>query len=132
MSAFDTDSSGAAPAPALVALLRAIGVDIRPGEGRLAALLFFGLFFSLIFQYATKTIRQASFLDAFGAERLPWVYLLVPLVSYPGLLLYEALLRRYRTTRVLAITCLGTSITLGVFWWLFGLSSNWVAFAFYL
>ncbi len=132
MSAFDTDSSGAAPAPALVRLLRAIGVDIRPGEGRLAVLLFFGLFFSLIFQYATKTIRQASFLDAFGAERLPWVYLLVPLVSYPGLLLYEALLRRYPPTRVLATTCLGTSITLGVFWWLFGLSSDWVAFAFYL
>lgn len=113
-------------------LLRALGVDLRPGEGRAAGLLFFGLFFSLIFQYATKTIRQASFLDAFGAENLPWVYLLVPLVSYPGLLLYEALVRRFRPNRVLAITCLSTSLTLALFWWLFGLSGNWVAFAFYL
>ena len=50
MAAFDTDSTGAR-APALVRLLRAIGVDIRPGEGRLTALLFFGFFFSLIFQF---------------------------------------------------------------------------------
>lgn len=129
-----TGSSGAGEKVRLrlLRVLRVVGVDIQPGESRAAALLFFSLFFSLIFQYATKTIRQASFLDAFGAERLPWVYLLVPLVSYPGLLFYEALVRRFPPTRVLAITCLATSITLVLFWWLFGLSQAWVAFAFYL
>ncbi|MFQ5526675.1 MAG: MFS transporter [Thermoanaerobaculia bacterium] len=132
MSAQDLDSASASRAPAMVTLLRATGVDLRPGEGRVATLLFFGFFFSLVFQYAAKTVRQASFLDAYGAERLPWVYLLVPLVSYPGLLLYEALLRRYSPTRVLAMTCLGTSATLGFFWWLYSLPFDWVRFVFYL
>lgn len=132
MSAHESGSSGAPRAPVLVTLLRAIGVDLRSGEGRLAVLLFFGFFFSLIFQYATKTIRQAAFLDTFGAERLPLVYLLIPLVSYPGVLLYEALVRRFTPTRVLAITCLATSLTLGAFWWLFSFSYQWVPFAFYL
>jgi AAA family ATP:ADP antiporter len=132
MSVQDRDSVDAYRAPVLVALLRATGVDMRPGEFRVAGFLFLGFFFSLIFQYAGKTVRQTSFLDAFGAEKLPWVYLLVPLVSYPTLLLYEALVRRYMPSRVLALTCVGTALTLCVFWWLFGLSFAWVPFVFYL
>ncbi|MCP4200789.1 MAG: hypothetical protein GY769_02495 [bacterium] len=128
----DSESAGARRGSVLVALLRATGVDMRPGEFRVAGLLFFGFFFSLIFQYAGKTVRQASFLETFGAEMLPWVYLLVPLVSYPGLRLYEALVRRYAPTRVLALTCLGTALVLCVFWWLFGFGLAWVPFVFYL
>ncbi len=105
---------------------------MRPGEGRVAVLLFLGFFFSLIFQYVAKTVRQASYLDSFGAESLPWVYLLVPLVSLPGVLIYEALLRKHPPTKVLAITCLATAAGLALFWVLFSLSAAWVPFVFYL
>ncbi len=112
--------------------VRALGVDLRAGETRLAILLFLGFFFSLTFQYVAKTVRQASFLDAFGAERLPWVYLLVPVVSFPALKVYEALLARYRPAQVLGLTATGSAASLVAFWWLFGLSEPWVPFAFYL
>ena len=74
--------------------IRRLGVDLRPGEGSPAALLFTSLFLLLTFQIATKTVRQSTFIDALGAARLPLVYLLVALVSYPVLRLYPRLVAR--------------------------------------
>jgi len=112
--------------------LRRLGVDLRPGEGSPAALLFASLFLLLTFQIATKTIRQSTFIDALGAARLPLVYLLVALVSYPVLRLYNRFVDRYRIDQLFVASCVGIAGSLVVFWALMRYSWTWVPVVFYV
>jgi len=112
--------------------LKRLGVDLRPGEGSPAALLFVSLFLLLSFQIATKTIRQSTFIDALGAARLPLVYLLVALVSYPVLRLYNRFVDRYRIDQLFVASCVGVAAILVVFWALMHYPWTWVPVAFYV
>ncbi|MEJ2189485.1 MAG: hypothetical protein P8Y93_08725, partial [Acidobacteriota bacterium] len=105
---------------------------IRPGEG-LPATLFSLLFLVLTtVHFAAKSVRQASFIDALGAENLPWVYLGVAVVSFPILVLYSRLAARFRVAMlILAFTLLHIA-ALVVFFLLFGLGRDWVAVLYYL
>ncbi len=112
-------------------LLR-LGVDLRPGEGTLCCLLFAIHFLLLAFQYASKAVRQATYIDVWGSEQLPFVYLLIAVVSYPVLRLYGYLVTRYEQQRLLVASALLVAATLGAFWWLFTLDARWVSAAFYV
>jgi hypothetical protein len=111
---------------------RRLGVDLRPGEGSPAALLFASLFLLLTFQIATKTIRQSTFIDALGAARLPLVYLLVALVSYPFLRLYNRFVDRYRIDQLFVASCVGVAASLVGVWILMRYSWTWVPVVFYV
>ena len=111
--------------------IRRLGVDLRPGEGFPAGLLFVCLFLLLTFQIATKTVRQSTFIDSLGASRLPLVYLLVALSSYPILRLYNRFVDRVRVDRLLMLTSLGVAGVMVVFWFLMQQSWVWVAVLFY-
>ena len=50
-------------------------VELRPGEYRRTALLFLYFFLVVASFYILKPVRNALFLDALGAEKLPYVYL---------------------------------------------------------
>ena len=113
-------------------LIRRLGVDLRPGEGQSAGLLFFCLFLLLTFQIATKTVRQSTFIDSLGAARLPLVYLLVALISYPILRLYNRIVDRIRVDQLLSFSCLVVAGILVLFWWLMDKPWAWVAVAFYV
>jgi AAA family ATP:ADP antiporter len=113
-------------------LIRRLGVDLRPGEGQPAGLLFLCLFLLLTFQIATKTVRQSTFIDSLGASRLPLVYLLVALISYPILRLYNRIVDRIRVDQLLSFTSLVVAGILIVFWWLMDKPWIWVAVAFYV
>ena len=114
------------------ALSREEFFGIRPGEGLPAGL------FSLLFlvlttvHFAAKSVRQASFIDALGAQNLPWVYLAVAVVSFPLLIGYSRLAARFRVARlILAFTFLHIA-ALVAFFLLFGLGRDWVAVLYYL
>ncbi len=114
------------------ALSREEFFGIRPGEGLQAGL------FSLLFlvlttvQFAAKSVRQASFIDALGAENLPWVYLALAVISFPVLVLYSRLAARFRVAMlILAFTLLHIA-ALVAFFLLFGLGRDWVAVLYYL
>ncbi len=113
-------------------LLRRLGVDLRPGEGLPAGLLFFCLFLLLTFQISTKTVRQSNFIDSLGASRLPLVYLLVALSSYPILRIYNRFVDRVRVEQLLITTCLVVAGFMVGFWWLMQQPWVWVAVVFYL
>ncbi|NHZ73670.1 MAG: MFS transporter [Nitrospirae bacterium] len=107
-------------------------MDLRPGEGSPAALLFVSLFLLLTFQIATKTIRQSTFIDALGAAKLPLVYLLVALVSYPVLRLYNRFVDRYRIDQLFVASCVGVAASLVVFWFVMRYSWTWTPVVFYV
>ncbi len=111
---------------------RRLGMEVRAGEGPPAALLFLSFFLLASFQYAGKSIRQATFVDALGADRLPWVYLLTALLSYPLLRVYGRLTDRFPHRRVLAATWALVGVGMVAFWWLFADRQPWVPIAFYL
>ncbi len=96
--------------------LRQLGVDLRTGEGEPALLLFAFLFLLLTFQISTETVRQSTFIDSLGAARLPWVYLLVAVTSYPFLLFYDRFVGRHRVEHLLVRSCWIVAALLLVFW----------------
>lgn len=112
--------------------VRRLGVDIRPGEGELAALLSLGFFLIVTFQYVGKTVRQSTFVDSLGATRLPWAYLLVALCAWPLLKLHGRASARMSRHRLMAATCLAALAGTVLFWWLLGRGWPWVPVAFYV
>ncbi|MEM1247135.1 MAG: Npt1/Npt2 family nucleotide transporter [Acidobacteriota bacterium] len=117
---------------ALVVGLRRLGVDVRVEELGVASSLFALSFLLGTFQFAGKAVRQATFIDTWGAERLPYVYLLVALVAYPVLRLYEFLTQRVSRTLAMVTTNVAVVLGLAAFWWLYGRGDAWVPIAYYV
>lgn len=113
-------------------LLRRFGIQLHPGEGPLCAVLFAMHFLVLAFQYAAKSVRQSSYVDALGADQLPYVYLLTALASYPVLRWYGRLVDRFDQRRLIAGSGVIVALCLVAFWWLFAVHARWVSIAFYL
>lgn len=107
-------------------------VDLRPEERGVCWALFSLHFLVLAFQYVCKSVRQSIFIDSMGAENLPFVYLLVAVVSYPVLRLYGRLVDRWPLRGVFVGTSLLVAASMVGFWWLFRGGGAWVSVAFYL
>ncbi len=108
------------------------GIELRAGEGPIVLRMFFALFFCLVFQYAAKTVRQASFLESHGAAQLPWVYLLVALFTYPVLVLYGRIADRWSRHRMIMLTSVVNVVGLAAFARYLPAGSPWLSYAFYL
>ena len=118
--------------PFLRRLISRLGVDLRPGEGAPALLLFLYFFLLITFQYITKSVRQAEFIDALGARALPLVYLLVALCSLPVLVLYSRSVDKVPRRHLMSGTLLLVAGSLVGFYFLFQLGSPWVPVLFYV
>ncbi len=112
-------------------LLR-LGVDLRAGEAALALTLFSSFFLITTFQITTKTLRQSAFLEAQGADRLPIVYLLVALLSYPFLRLYSRWADRFSIRHLIQLSNLLVAAGVIGFWALLRQPWPWVPAAFYV
>jgi ATP:ADP antiporter, AAA family len=113
-------------------LLRRVGVDLHPGEGPTAWLLFAAFVLLFNFHYATKSVRQATFIDALGAEKLPYVYFLVALCAFPLLRLYSRITGHFSFSRLVAGTFVTVALSLAGFWRLLATPAAWKAMALYL
>ena len=109
-----------------------LGIDMRPGEGGPALLLFSCFFLFTTFQYTTKAVRQSAYIDGLGAANLPWVYLTVALCSYPLLRIYSALADRLKQHQLIAATSGLIASSMVIFWWLFQYSWSWIPFVLYV
>jgi AAA family ATP:ADP antiporter len=104
----------------------------RPGEARPAIFLFISFLLIITFQYTTKPVRQSTFINVLGAERLPYVYLFIAVISYPFLRAYGRIADRTRRDTLIFATCAITAATMVGFWWLFQFTWPLVSFAFYV
>lgn len=112
--------------------MRYLSLDLRSGEGSLCLALFALHFLVLTFQYTAKSIRQATYIDALGAEQLPFVYLLVAVCSFPLLRLYGHLVDRFAERGLLIGSSLCVALSMVLFRWLFATGMRWVSVLFYL
>jgi AAA family ATP:ADP antiporter len=113
-------------------LLGRLGTDVRPQEARLTAALFGYSFLLGAFQIAAKSIRQSSFVDSLGYERLPYVYLVVALCAYPLVRGYTRIAARVPLDQLVPRSTLAVIAGLVLFWWLFGYTSAEIRFVFYV
>ena len=132
MTTRNSTPSPSGNAPILRRSLRFFGIELRAGEAPIVTRLFLAFFFCLTFQYAAKTVRQATFLDSHGATQLPWVYLLVALFSYPVLMLYGRLAGHWSQRRMIVLTSAVNIAGLGCFAWFLHTDRPWLSYAFYL
>jgi AAA family ATP:ADP antiporter len=105
---------------------------IRTGEGLLAWLFFVDFLILTTVHFAAKTVRQATFIDALGAENLPWVYLAVAAISLPVLVAYSRAAARVRLPMLILGGTLLHVFGLVFFFYLFGLGHRWVAALYYV
>ncbi len=107
--------------------------DIQEGEGKNALLLFsYGLLIIASLSIL-KPVRNSLFITRFGVEKLPYVYMLVALVSAGVALLYSRLSRSIRINRLIHITFAFSNASLVLFWWLLhvGHTGAWFLYALY-
>ncbi len=107
-------------------------LGVHEGEER-AAWALFGFFLLLeTCHYISKSVRQATYIDTLGAERLPWVYLLLTATSVPVLFAYSRLARGRPLHRLVAATSAVQGLAMVAFYLLFATGEAWVALVFYL
>ncbi|MBI2818312.1 MAG: hypothetical protein HYX72_15380 [Acidobacteria bacterium] len=107
-------------------------VDIRPGEGRIAALLFAYYLLVIFAYYILKPVARALFLDKFDADKLPYLYILMALLGGGGASWIAASAMRERLTSVIGKSQIFLVGNILLIWWLLRYQSGVVLYIFSL
>ena len=108
-------------------------LDIRPGEGRAVAFTFLFIAFAVASFTLAKPIRQGVFLKEFGAYKLAYAYVAVPLVLAGFVPIYQVTSRRLGQRLVYTSTFLFFAANVLLFWWGFHYHrAPWMAAAFFI
>ena len=115
-------------------LLRIIAkvIDIRPGEFHRAAAMFSLLGLIIATSYILKPVRSSIFLTEFGADRLPYVYILVGIILGLVASIFSRIVARFALSRVFTGTALFFATNLVLFWWALGSGWPYVSYLFYV
>lgn len=108
--------------------------DIREGEGFIASLMFGFIFLLTASLLIVKPVRNSLFLVKFGADKLPYVYILVALFSAIIAFLYSKFSKK-ASLNYLIITTLVISILSLLFFWVllhFQYQGGWLLYTFYI
>ena len=108
------------------------GIEVRAGETRVVSALHLYCLLLGAFQFASKSVRQSTFVESWGFLQLPWVYLLVAVCTYPLLRAYSRATITTAFTKVVATSTCIVAASLIAFWWLLGLDDPWIRFVFYI
>lgn len=112
--------------------LISIFYDIRKDEWR-SVLLMFGLHFLLmVILYFLKPARDSLFLTENGPNELPYVYILLAVVSIPVTQLLTSVMNRYSVRNVLLWTLGILAANILFIRWLFQYRMEWIFMGFYI
>lgn len=98
-------------------------LSIRPGEGRLAGLMFLYNFVLLITLYLLKPVRDSLFLVELGPGQLPFVFILIAVTVIPISMAYSRYSMRSSMGWVIYGVTLFLAVNLVVIWWLLRLDA---------
>lgn len=134
-SAQPTALSGRAHEPAAGRwwrILSRFGIEVRSSETRIVSALHLYCFLLGAFQFASKSVRQSTFVDSLGFGQLPYVYLLVAICAYPVLRAYGRATVGASFHRVVTASTFLVAGSLVLFWWLLGFPHASIRFVFYI
>ncbi len=109
-------------------------LNLEPGEGKRAALMFSYIFLLIATLLVVKPVRNSLFLTHFGIEMLPYAFLLVAVVSGVFVAIYTRVANKVRLDRLIQYT-LGSSVaTIIILWLLLQLhyEAGWFFFLLYV
>ena len=108
--------------------------DIRGGEGSKVTLMFIYVFLLTASLLIVKPVRNSLFLVKFGAEKLPYVFMLVALFSAIVALIYSKYSKRTRLNIMISVTLLISIACLLLIWLMLhaGYQGSWFLYAFYV
>jgi AAA family ATP:ADP antiporter len=107
-------------------------VDIKPGEVAVSLFFFFYFFLITAPYYIIKPIRNASYLDRLGDERLPLAYLLTAIIMGLIVNLHSRLQVRLPRHRLVIFSLIFFLSNISIFWWLFQRNWAWVPTVFWV
>jgi AAA family ATP:ADP antiporter len=107
-------------------------VEFKPGEAAVAC--FFFLYFFLITApyYVIKPLRNASYLDQLGDERLPLAYFLTAILMGFIVNFHSRLQVRLSRKTLIISSLLFFFLNICLFWWLFQQKWSWVPVVFWV
>lgn len=112
-------------------LLRPI-VRIKKEEWTKCLLMFGYFFLTITSYYILKPVRDSVFIDKYGAENLPYVWLLTIVVLSAVVWVYVKIADRVQKNVLLSSTVIFFVSNLVVFWWLSHSEHKWVAGVFFI
>ncbi len=109
-------------------------LDVREGEGVATSLMFTYLFLLIASLLIVKPVRNSLFLTLYGAEKLPYAFVLVALTAGIVIHFYAKTLKKARLDILIIYTTAIAIFSLVLFWILFTTNSgpNWLTFVFYI
>lgn len=107
-------------------------IDIKPGEGWIAASLFFYFFFITSPYYIIKSLRNASYLSRLGDENLPLAYFLTAVLMGFIVNFHSRLQVKLPRSRLITFSLAFFFSNIVLFWWLFERQWEWVAVVFWV
>jgi len=107
-------------------------VDIKTGEGRIAALLFLYFFFITASYGIIKPLRNAFYLQENTAERLPMAYLLTAVFMGFVVALHSKYQAKLPRSKLIILTLIFFGVSSLVFAFLFRTDLPWVALVFFI
>jgi AAA family ATP:ADP antiporter len=107
-------------------------IDIRPGEFGRIGTMFALLGLIITTSYIVKPVRNSLFLSQFGAERLPYVYIVIAVVAGFVAAGFSRIVSRYRIKTVYIGASLFFASNLVVFWWAVEAGWSYTGFVFYV
>jgi AAA family ATP:ADP antiporter len=107
-------------------------IDIRTGETGRISTLFVLLGLIIATSYIVKPVRNSLFLSQFGAERLPYVYIVIALVAGFVAAGFSRLVSRYRLKTVYVASSVFFALNLIIFWWAVEAGWSYTGFVFYV
>lgn len=108
-------------------------LDVRPGEGRAVFYTFLYVAIAVGSFLLAKAIRNGLFLQVYGASKLAYVYVGVPLVLMILVPIYGAVVARVGHRRVITGSLLFLCANVLAFWWALAHAPKpWLSAAFYI
>jgi AAA family ATP:ADP antiporter len=104
----------------------------RPGERRRVVGMCLLVALIIATNYVLKPVRSSLFLSDFGAQRLPYVYLILAVILGPAAIALSRFVAWYRVERVLVASALLFAATMLVTWSLIEAGVRYLAFLLYI
>jgi AAA family ATP:ADP antiporter len=107
-------------------------IDIKPGEGLIAASLFLYFFFITSPYYIIKSLRNASYLNRLGDDKLPMAYFLTAVLMGFIVNFHSRLQVKLPRSRLIILSLVFFFTNIILFWWLFERQWGWVPVVFWV
>ncbi|MGQ9672201.1 MAG: Npt1/Npt2 family nucleotide transporter [Candidatus Aminicenantales bacterium] len=107
-------------------------VAFKPGEARIAFFFFLSFFLITSPYYIIKPLRNSSYLDQLGDERLPLAYFLTALLMGFIVNYHSRLQARLSRSTLMVSSLVFFFLNICLFWWLFQQNWSWVPVVFWV